>query len=405
VKWLERIIGPLPGEKEARAFGVCGIAIALIACGLSLYYGFKGEAFLGRPLGGDFVQFYAAGRVLNQHQPAKLFDPPYFSAVQHEILPSMAATQWLIFGNPPCIAALFRPLALLTYRQAYCVWLMFSACLYVTGLLLLLRGRWGSTALLLGLSTPMFTLETWIGGQVSVFGFFIFALSARFFESERYFLAGLVLGFAAYKPSLLVIAAAMFLFARCWRMLAGICVSASLVVAACFAAAGIDGMRLWLSTLRVFQYMISDEQSILRRTKYVDLNSFFVVLGGLNVVTKTAAFLIVAGAVLALAWTWFQSSGDRRLLWATTIAATLILNVYVPVYDTTILIPAIVLVAATLGDSKELRAWILLFALVPWLTQAAADFLHVQILTIVIAGFSYRIFRRRDSGRLKHSLQ
>ena len=43
--WIERLIGPLPGEKEARAFGVCGIGIALIACALSLYYGFKGEAF------------------------------------------------------------------------------------------------------------------------------------------------------------------------------------------------------------------------------------------------------------------------------------------------------------------------------------------------------------------------
>jgi hypothetical protein len=403
--WLERVIGPLPGEKEGRAFGICGIAIALIACGLSLYYGFRGEAFLGRPLGGDFVQFYAAGRVLNQHEPTKLFDPPYFSAVQHEILPTMASTQWLIFGNPPCIAALFRPLALLTYRQAYCVWLVFSASLYVSGLLILLRGRWGSAALLLALSTPMFTLETWIGGQVSVFGFFIFAICVRCFESQKFFLAGLALGLAAYKPSLLVIPAAMFLAGRCWRVLAGIAISASLVVAACFAAAGVEGMRLWLSTLRAFQYMISDEQSILRRTKYVDLNSFLVVLGGLNTVTKTIAFVVVAGALLVLAWSWFRSQGDRRLLFAATIAATLILNVYVPVYDTPVLIPALVLVAATLGENKEFRAWMLLFCLVPWLTQSAADFLHVQILTIVIAGFSYWVFKRRDYGRPERSLR
>jgi Glycosyltransferase family 87 len=403
--WLERAIGPLPGEKEGRAFGICGIAIALIACGLSLYYGFKGEAFLGRPMGGDFVQFYAAGRVLNQHEPTKLFDPPYFSAVQHEILPTMASTQWLIFGNPPCIAALFRPLALLTYRQAYCVWLVFSAALYISGLLILLHGRWGSTAVLLALSTPMFTLETWIGGQVSVFGFFLFAICVRCFESQRYFLAGLALGLTAYKPSLLVIPAAMFLAGRCWKMVAGISISASFVVAACFAAAGIDGMRLWLNTLRVFQYLISEEQSILRRSKYVDLNSFLVVLGGLNNITKTIAFVIVAAALVVLAWSWFRSQGDRKMLFAATIAATLILNFYVPVYDTPVLIPALVLVAATLGDNKELRVWILLFALVPWLTQSAADFLHVQILTIAIAGFSYWVFKRRDCGRPERSLR
>jgi glycosyl transferase family 87 len=393
--WLERAIGPLPGAKEARAFGVCGIAIALIACGLSLYYGFKGEAFLGRALGGDFVQFYAAGQVLNQHEPTRMFDPPYFAALQHQILPSMPETQWLIFGNPPCIAALFRPFALLTYRQAYCLWLVISAALYCTGLLILVRGN--RIAMLLALSTPMFTLETWIGGQVSVFGFFIFAVFVRLFEDQRYFVAGLLLGLAAYKPSLLVVLAAMFLVGRCWRMLAGVVISASLVVAACFAAAGIDGMKLWLDTLRVFRYMATDEQSILRRTKYVDLNSFFVVLGGLNIVTKTAALLLVAGALLVLAWAWFRSTGDRRILLATTIAATLILNVYVPVYDTPVLIPALVLASRTLGSSKELQAWILVFCLVPWLTQSAADFLHVQILTIAIAGFSYWIFRHVDA--------
>jgi len=384
--WIERVIGPLPGAKEARAFGVCGIAIALIACGLSLYYGFKGEAFLGRPMGGDFVQFYAAGQVLNQHQPEKLFDPPYFSAVQHEILPTMASTQWLIFGNPPCIAALFRPLALLTYRRAYCVWLVFSASLYLSGLLILFKGRFGFTGLVLALSTPMFTLETWIGGQVSVFGFFIFAVCVRLFEEQKYFLAGLALGLAAYKPSLLVIPAAMFLAGRCWRMLAGVAISASLVVAACFAAAGIDGMKLWLNTLRVFRFMATDDQSILRRSKYVDLNSFFMILGG----PKIAAFVIVAGALIVLAWTWFKSFEDRRLLFAATIAATLILNVYVPVYDTPVLISALVLIP----DSKELRAWLLLFCLVPWLTQSAGDFLHVQILTIVIAGFSYWVWAK-----------
>jgi hypothetical protein len=401
--WLERFIGPLPGEKEARAFGVCGIAIALIACGLSLYYGFKGEAFMGRALGGDFVQFYAAGRVLNQHEPTKLFDPPYFAALQHEILPSMPATQWLIFGNPPCIAALFRPLALLTYRQAYCVWLVFSAALYVSGLLILARGN--RIAIFLALSTPMFTLETWIGGQVSVFGFFIFAVFVRLFEDQRYFWAGLVLGLAAYKPSLLVVLGAMFLVGRCWRMLAGISISASLVAAACFAAAGVDGMKLWMDTLRVFRYMATDEQSILRRSKYVDLNSFFVILGGLNTVTKTAAFVLAAAGLMVLAWAWFRSSGDRRILLAATIAATLILNVYVPVYDTPVLIPALVLMARTLGADKQLQAWILVFCLVPWLTQSAADFLHVQLLTIAIAGFSYWVFTRRDCGRLERSLQ
>jgi hypothetical protein len=403
---LERIIGPLPGASEARAFGVAGIGVALIACALSLYYGFHDETFLGRPLGGDFVEFYAAGRVMNEHRPAMLFDPVSFSNVQHESLPTMPATQWLMLGNPPCIAAVFQPFALLAYKQAYCAWLVFSAALYSSGVFLLLRGRWDATrrrsAILLALSTPIFTLETWIGGQISIFAFFFFVLFVRCFEARRYFLAGLALGLTAYKPPLLAVPAAVFLFAGSWRLLAGVCITAGLELAACFAVAGTDGMALWLQTLKVFRYIATDEQSILRRTKYVDMNSFLVTLFGLNAFIKVVALILVAAALLRLAWIWFRFRGDARLLLAGTLAAGLILNVYVPVYDTITLIPALVLAATVLQGQRferPLQIWILLFALVPWLTQASADFLRVQLLTILIAAFSYWVLRQNTSSR------
>jgi hypothetical protein len=383
--WLERIIGPLPGEKEARAFGVCGISVALIACAFSLYFGFKGEAFLGRPLGGDFVQFYAAGKILNQHEPARLFDIPFLAEMEHASLPTMPKTQMLIFGNAPCIAAIFRPLAMLNYQQAYCVWLVFSAAVYLTGLLMLVRGD--RIALLLALSTPMFTLETWIGGQISIFAFLAFALSVRWLQDRRYFLAGIALGFAAYKPSLIAIPAAVFVLGRCWRMLGGLSISIAFVITASFATVGVEGMRLWLDTMRVFRYLATDQESVLRRSKYVDINSFLTGLFGPHQIVMTAGYFIVGSALIVLAWAWFRN-GPSKILWVATIAAALVLNVYVPVYDTIILIPALVLVPRT----KEFQAWMLAFCLVPWLTQSAADFLRVQILTIVIAAFSYWAF-------------
>ncbi len=392
--WIERVIGPLPGEKEARAFGVCGIAIALIACGLSLYYGFKGEAFLGRPLGGDFVQFYAAGRILNQHEPARIFDIPFLTDVEHQSLPTMPKTQMLIFGNAPAIAAIFRPLAMLNYQHAYCVWLVISAAIYLTGLLIVARGN--RIAMLLALSTAMFSIETWIGGQISVFAFFAFALCAHWFKQERYFLAGFALGLAAYKPSLIAIPAAVFIFGRCWHMLGGLALSFAAMIAASFATVGVAGMKLWLDTLRVFRYLATDPESVLHRSKYIDINSFLTGFLGPNKI----GYLIVGPALMVLAWAWFHY-GPSRMLFAATIAATLILNVYVPVYDTIVLIPALVLVASAIKsekNQKELQAWILLFCLVPWLTSAASDFIHIQILTILIAAFSYWAWRLADNN-------
>ena len=297
--------------------------------------------------------------------------------MEHASLPTMPATQMLIFGNAPCIAAIFRPLAMLNYQSAYCVWLAISAAIYFTGLLMLVpKDR---VALLLALATPMFTLETWIGGQVSVFAFLAFALSVRWLQEQRFFLAGLALGFAAYKPSLIAIPAAMFVLGRCWRMLGGVLVSVSIVIAASFGTVGVAGMKLWLDTMRVFRYLATDPESVMPRAKYVDVNSFITNLFGANRI----GYVIVAVALLVLAWAWVR--GQSKMLWIATIASTLILNVYVPVYDTIILIPALVMVSRT----KEFQVWMLLFCLVPWLTQSAADFLRLQLLTLVIAGFAF----------------
>src|SRR5450432_2276398 len=117
---IERIIGPLPGQREARAFSVFALIAGLIACALSLYYGFRGETFMGRPMGSDFVEFYAAGQLANQHRAAGIYDIPAFSRLQHQVVPEMSPTQMHVFGYPPVVAELFRPFALLPYRWAYC---------------------------------------------------------------------------------------------------------------------------------------------------------------------------------------------------------------------------------------------------------------------------------------------
>ena len=214
---MERIIGPLPGLKEARAISTLALIAGAILCAASLYFGFHGETFMGRPLGGDFVQFYSAGKILNTGDAAGIYDISTIVRVEHESLPTMPDTQMLLYGNAPYIAALFRPLALLPYRYAYCVWLAISLLLYSTALVILIGDRLPRVAYLLALSSPMFLLETWIGGQISVIAFLGIALFVDCFRRERWFLAGLSLSMAAYKPSLIAIPAVMLVIGACWR--------------------------------------------------------------------------------------------------------------------------------------------------------------------------------------------
>jgi hypothetical protein len=76
--------GPLPGSREAWARIWITLASALFVCGLSIARGFQGQALLGRPLGGDFVQFYVVGKVLNQFEPARIYDLDLEVRLQHE---------------------------------------------------------------------------------------------------------------------------------------------------------------------------------------------------------------------------------------------------------------------------------------------------------------------------------
>ena len=111
------------------------IAAAIILCGLSIFYGFRGEKFMGRPLGGDFVAFYVTGKILNEYQPARIYDISLEVALQHETLPGMSKDDMLPFAHAPYVAQIYRPFALLPYKWAYIVWLIFSLFLYSGGLL------------------------------------------------------------------------------------------------------------------------------------------------------------------------------------------------------------------------------------------------------------------------------
>ncbi len=412
---IERIIGPLPGQREARAFSIFALIAGLIACGLSVYYGFRGETFMGRPMGSDFVEFYAAGKALNQHQPALIYDIPALTQLEQQSLPAMSRTQMLLFGYPPVVGQLFRPFALLPYKWAYCAWLVFSLALYAASLWLLFRG-WANasyrrTAFLLSLSAPMYTLETWIGGQLSVATFFAVVCFVCCFERRWQLLAGVALGLATYKPSLIAIPAAMMILGGCWKMFTGLCGGSVLLLLGSLATAGVNGLRLWMVQMKVFAGIATTNESIIRRTKYVDLNSFFSILLGGNSAARAIATIAAAAAFLLLAWAWWRARGQshdvQRYLWAATLTWTLMINIYAPVYDTILLVPAGALVARSLYDGRKreqagLQLWVLALWLVPWLTQSWADYLRLQILTLVLAGFGYwAITLARDSSALK----
>jgi hypothetical protein len=167
-RWLER--------DEVRFVGLAVLAFAVLLSAAS-FATFDGHGTVfGPPLGADFAGFYAAGILLNEYPPGRLYDSDLHDQVYHRVLPGTPPGEKLPYVYPPFFSLLFRPLALLPYAWAYAVWLACSVGLSLAALALMRRGleaiphgEW-PTVLILALSFEPLVLECRLGRQTSAEG-------------------------------------------------------------------------------------------------------------------------------------------------------------------------------------------------------------------------------------------
>jgi hypothetical protein len=407
-RWLER--GPV------RLVCVAFLGVSLVLLVLSFVGAEGGLTRFGPPLGADFAGFYNAATVLNLPDPAerdRLYDVPFQDELYHRLLPALAEEKHLPFVHPPFVAVAIRPLARLPYAPAFGVWLIVSALLYAGGLLALHRTAdaaaldWPTTVLL-ALSFEPFLMECWLGGQLSALGFLCFASAVAMERQGRPFAAGLALGLGAYKPTLLVLSLPMLVIGRRWRTLAGFAVTVSALATTSYFCAGETNCREFLRILSGFARTalggaypgaIAVELPL---SKFVDLNAFYRLLLGDRPVARGLLFL--GTALVPLVWL----SGDwvRRpsldpaggsLLWAATVSATTVINLYVGVYDSILAASSAVLAAdhflrADPAGKPRLppgfRGLLVALYVVPWVTQPVAKRTGLQPYTLVLLGLT-----------------
>jgi hypothetical protein len=218
----------------------------------------------------------------------------------------------------------------------------------------------------------------------------VFAIWVLFFwclENHWPFLAGFVLALCLFKPTLVALPALMLVVGRRWRVVGGFASGGVAMVLLSIWTVGLDGCRAWLAALAMNGNMVAKAAEAWHEAKYVDLLAFFHLLIPYPAVLATVmAALVAAVAVgwLGLAWWRSEASTMDRRLWAATLAFTLVANPYAPIYDAILVVVAVALVAS---DAKLLSVWLLPLYMIPWVTQSSAEFLHLQLMTIVVAGW------------------
>lgn len=415
VKNEERINRLLNGE---RVRGWCGIVLvmylALIAVSFATAVRNQGQTVFGTTLGADFPAFYVAGKIINEHGAAQLYNRELQGRLYHELFPHAEPDALLPYLNAPFFALPFPLLARLPYAWAYLCWFLITLGLYAAGFTLLWRELEGlpasayRTALIIALSFMPFLVECVAGGQTSAVGFFALALAVVLERRGQWFGSGAVLALLLYKPTLLVLLGPMVLLTRRWKTLAGMATGGAGLLALSALALGVNVTLGWFQTMLGYAQLSTSgaagAASGLRIWKYVDVNAFARALWGGNALLRWFTVGIVVAACLPLlvkAW-WpraERNSENSEADWALAIVWTPVLNLYLGIYDVTIIVVSAVLLAAwqlRQGDLRvQAKAMFLLLYVTPWLAQPLARATGLQLLTVVLATFGLYVLRWR----------
>ncbi len=368
---------------------VCGALLVVSVCTAR-----QNQTVFGPTVGGDYAAFYNAGRLVNQ-SPRDLYNQQAHSRLYHGLFPKEPAEAGLPFANAPAFAILFSPLARLPYVWSYLLWTLISLALFVSGFVLAwdavkLPRKYFATGLLLALSFEPFVIECLHGGQVSAVAFFCICLAIWLRKKGWLISAGAAVGLCLYKPTLLPLLIPMLLIGRQWRMLIGAAGAAGLATGVSVLVLGREVNWEYARLLTGYLQRSTGGQVFFQTWKFVDLNSFLKLLshgpssGAWGVMGMIGALV---GWRLVRLWRSFgQSEKGGEQAWAATLTCTLFLNVYVGVYDTILVIPAILLMLGRdhLGLSRAHRWLLPAIYLAPWFSGLLAHGVGFQPYTLLL---------------------
>ncbi len=350
----------------------------------------------------DFVYLYGIGRIAREQPAASLYDLALQQKTFNELSPAPAG----FYGPspyPPLAAYFFSLFTHIPFGPAYLLWDAISFLLYLVGIgaaaraVELRNGQESSLFYCLSLASYPFFVETIINGQLSAVAVCCIGLAVLADLRTRPYASGLALSILAYKPPLLVLLLPMLLLTRRFKTLAGFASGAAIYFAASTALAGPGIWIVYLRFLRMFGRMSGvNGSSLMNLSKYVDLSAAsHAIPGGRSAFGLTVLACASAAVVLSLTVLLWRSTSANRpaqwLAWAAALTWTLLLNVYVPVWDCSLATISMLLTFSALRELEWKRAmrWnLLLFVLIfagAWITEPIALKHGFQILTLLLA--------------------
>ena len=282
----------LTGER-ARAWCVVLAAVSALLVGWVLVAsGGGGLDPLGRPIGLDFIGFYAASTLALGGMAAAAYDPVAHEAAQIAVFGGTVSG--VAFFYPPVFLLMCLPLALLPYQAALLAWLAVGFGAMWAGVRRVVPGRW---AVLPMLAFPG-VLATAGHGQNGFLSAACWSGCAVLMR-RRPFMAGLCLGALVFKPHLLLAAPVVLVARRRWAVVSGAAVSAVGLVGLSWLVLGAAAWRGFFAVAPLARMTL--EAGLVSVVKMASVFAAVRVLGG-EVWLGYAVRGVVAGWVVWMVW-------------------------------------------------------------------------------------------------------
>ncbi len=355
----------------------------------------------------DFRQAYAAAYMLRNQQRAALYSYAAQDKMQAQVV--TPATTPLPYVAPAYEAFVLQPLSCLTFRNAYLLFALINVAALLACFLVLrpwmgeiANVYWWLPLLLFSGFLPL--AAALMQGQDSIFVTLLLAAGYRLAARGKDVSAGIVVGFALFKFSIVLPLAILLMVWRRWKFVSGFCASTVAVALACLAITGQTGQREYATLILSLADLHHPPVPLATYPVHWNLmaNIHGLTHGLLHWwVTESRISLVALGAsVILLAWVGFRARRiqDTSTLLLIGIAAAVLASHHCYIHDLSPLIISIVVVLnqflpneGLAGTSKfQVRCAALAFVAPLVFSYATREF---WIVSLAILPFLYSLLR------------
>lgn len=352
----------------------------------------------------DFLQFPISARLIANGHANQLYDD---GVLAREIRATVGrdTSVYLQYFYGPQVALPFIPLASLPFLTQATIWVALSLVMYFVCIYLIWKRcpalrPWRALVALCALAYPP-VFHFFMRGQLSAVVLVCFTTAYVAFLSERNFLAGIALGFLAFKPQLLVAIPLILLFAQAWKAFAGVVISATAQLGLTELYFGCDVMRAYFAKLLHSASHPASTELTFSPIQMHSLESFWEILipwrPGVWALYLLTSF--VAVGVAAAIW---KSSTNLSLRFSALMLAAVLVNPHIYIYDLLALAPAYLLLTDWSLDNPHhpakpaLDVLLYLAFLLP-LFGPLAYWTHLQLSVVVFAALLWTLRRLQIS--------